>query len=97
MPNKAFKGEVIESKDSTFVSNGETIVGWTITIMITEELQKTFFFSERNLCYKQAQQVVKGNVLLVHADAVRGNGDKVKWVPIELKKINEDNGEEIPF
>jgi len=96
MATKAFKGEVIESKDSTFVRDGETIVGWSISLMIDEDTQKTFFVSERNLCYPQAKQIVKGNSLLVHADATRGQGDRVKWLPVEIKKLDE-TGSEIPF
>jgi len=88
MATKAFQGEVIGSEDGTFTDNktGEAIVGWNITIKLTDELQKRFFISERNTCFVEAKSLVKGNSIILHADANPGFNDKVKWVPVQIEK-----------
>jgi len=99
MANKAFKGEVIESKDGSFTDSktGELIVGWNISLMLTEEISKRFFISDRNVCYNEAKALVKGNVVVVHADGQPGFNDRMKWVPIQIEKIGATEKKEPPF
>jgi len=89
---KTFQGKVIESKDNSFLDKktGETIVGWGLVLMLTDDIQKRFFISDRNVCYREAKEIVKGNVARVHADAQPGFGDQVKWVPVQIENILED-------
>jgi len=108
MANKIFQGEVIESKDASFEGkrfnpetmktepSGEIIVGWSLVLLLNENAQKRFFLSDRNLCYNEAKSLVSGNRCRVVCNAQPGGGNEPKWVPIELKKL-DDAGGEIPF
>lgn len=99
MATKTFQGEVIESKDGSFAEKkqnpdtrkmeetGEMITGWKITILLNESTQRQFFISSRSLCYKEAQQIVKGQTVRVHAHATPGYGTEVKYVPVQLETI----------
>jgi len=90
MATKAFQGEVIRSEDASFTTEiGETIVGWRIVLMLTDELTKNFFISDRNPEYTNAKGCVKGQHVRVHANAESGRYDKVKWVAVQIEKLDQ--------
>jgi len=98
MATKAFQGEIIRSEDASFTTEvGETVVGWRLVLMLTEELTKSFFISDRNPEFTNAKQFVKGEHVRVHANAESGRDNKVKWVAVQLEKIGQPEKKEPPF
>lgn len=99
MANKAFQGEVIRSEDGSFMpERGDSlIVGWKLVLMLNDDLTKEFFVTDRNPCYNEAKQLVKGNTARVHAMAEQGRNERVKWVPAQIEKISDTEKKEPPF
>lgn len=101
MATKTFKGEVIRSEDGSFAERkpnpmtgvledtGMMIVGWSLVLMLNDDQQKKFWVSAQGVCYNDAKAVVSGNEVIVNANAQPGQGDRVKWVPVEIKIVDE--------
>lgn len=100
MATKAFQGEVIKSEQSSFIpdrGDGSVIVNWKLVIMLTDELTKEFNITDRNVCYNQAKELVKGNEIIIHANAEPGRNERVKWVPIQIEKMGATEKKEPSF
>jgi len=105
MANKVFKGEIIESRDGTFTAKPrhvadvpETIEGWNITLLTSENSQKRFFCKKQGgLVYDQAKAFVNGDQAMIACVAKPGFGTEPKWEPIEIKKLMSDGSDAPAF